>query len=143
MHRVVFLKVGGRNLHLLKLLGALLVFVAFLKVLSGAADVFESTSSINAVNDCLASAELEQKAVCQEQAAYFFGPGPAVPRLSQESLSLKQVTTIASGPLVSMLWWFAILVFGLMLYKAGRVFVPIEEQDFVLQARQKRKGRKK
>jgi len=126
MKRVIFLKVGGKQLHLPKLIGALIIFGALFEIMYSAAALFEATDSISAVNACLSSATtISEISVCQLQAKNALN---IFPRFSQTQLNSRQIFMPLAEPMVSMLFWLAVFVFGVLLYKTGKLYLPLEEQ---------------
>ena len=126
MRRIIFLKVGGKQLHLPKLIGALIIFGALFEIMYAAAALFEATDSISSVNACLSSAtNISEVSVCQMQAKNALN---IFPRFNQTALNSRQIFMPLAKPMVGILFWLAVFVFGILLYKTGKVYLPLEEQ---------------
>jgi len=135
VHRIMFFKVGGRNVHLPKLMGAFVLVAAFLMFCTSVSQMFESWENAKFIDNCLgqasASLSIEDKQTCQ-QSAYYAG---LFVRLDQKALTAKQFLGMILQPIAMMLLWIVVLVFGAMLYLSGKLIIPIEEAERVVKDR--------
>jgi hypothetical protein len=127
MHKVIWLKVGGKRLHLLKLAGAFFVIAAVLMVASASYNVFLTVDKINYVRslqtvNSLDDAALQQRAYEIQQ---LFGWTTAGPFL----LSFEDVIGILLAPVAGFLFWLGLAVVSLMVYQSGNVILPVEEWE--------------
>jgi hypothetical protein len=141
----MFFRLGGRNVHVPKLIGAFLIVAAVLLFVKAGADMFESWDNAKFLNSCLENASsslsLEGKQMCQ-QSAYYAGQ---FVRLDQKALTSKQTWSMLLGPIAGLFLWAIALIIGLMLYLSGRIIIPIEEAERLVKeriAKSKVKGRK-
>jgi len=111
MHRMLWLKIGGRNVHLLKLAGSFFVFAFVLKALEAAYQVFVT---VNKAIYAQANPTLIN---------YLFGWSIAAPA----HFSNEDVVGVMLGPIANFLFWMGLAILALIIYQSGRVIVPIEE----------------
>ncbi len=116
LHKVVWLKVGGKRLHLLKVAGAFFVFAAVLKLAQSLYDVFVTVEKARA-------ALLRPELVPQ-----LFGWSIDSNALVY-SFSYEDFLGVMLGPVAVFLFWFGMAVVALMIYNAGKIIVPLEEYD--------------
>lgn len=111
MRRMFWLRVGDRNLHLLKLFGSFLVFGAILKVAEAAYYIFLTVEKVRyaKINPGL----IEQ----------LFGWSLTAPN----AFSTQDIIGVLLGPIANFMFWMGIAAFALIIYQSGRVIVPIEE----------------
>lgn len=115
MHRVMIMRIGSKKLHLLKLAGAFVIFWAALMLLSSVYQMFwvaQIVQSANAGNYEAVTMDLNGLLVTKPIAA---GDGNM-----QAGLLLP--------PIASVMFWSALLLLGGMVYKAGAIVLPIDEQ---------------
>ena len=108
MHRVIFLKVGGQRLHLLKMLGALVLVGSALGVLGTVASMFRLIVQI----------ELAQGSGVL--AMQVFG-------LTPEALTGDIILGLFMVPSAWFMFWLALFIVGAMVYRSGSLVIPIEE----------------
>ncbi len=113
MHRIIWFKVGGRRLHLLKLAGAFVLLAAIAKVAEAAYWIFVTVEKIT-------YASVRPDAIPQ-----LFGWSMGAPYF----FSNEDVLGVLLGPIAAFLFWLALVVVGLMIYQSGKVVFPIEEYE--------------
>ncbi len=113
MRRIVWFKIGGRHLHLLKLAGSFFVFAAVLMVAFSAYKIFVTVDKAN-------YAQARPETVTQ-----LFGWGVGAPY----SFSGEDVLGVLLQPTAEFLFWLGVAVVALMVYQSGRVVFPIEEYE--------------
>jgi len=115
MHRVVIMKIGGKRLHLLKLTGAFIVFWAALMLLSSVYQMFWVAQIVQSAN-----AGAYEAVTMNLNGVLVTKPIVAGDGSTQAGLLLP--------PIASIMFWSAVLLLGGMVYKAGGIILPIEEQ---------------
>ncbi len=108
MHRVILLKIGGAKVHLVKIVGALLVFGGGLGVLDSIAILFRILKQVEIASTNPALAES------------VFG-------LTQSALTSDIILGYLMGPMALFMVWLAVFVVGAMVYRSGNIILPIEE----------------
>ena len=132
MARVIYYTLGGREMHVPKLVGAFVIFIALLMFFKAGADMIDSWDNIKFVNNCLEVAVGDEGKFleCQDQALksmnVFVRPG-------QDSLNNKQFAMGILPPVSWLLFWLVILGLGLFFYRTGSFVVPLEERIVELQ----------
>jgi len=116
LHKVVWLKIGGKRLHLLKVAGAFFVFAAVMKLAQSLYDIFVTVEKARA-------ALLRPELVPQ-----LFGWSIDSNALIY-SFSYEDFLGVMLGPVAVFLFWFGMAVVALMIYNAGKIIVPLEEFD--------------
>ncbi len=113
MRRIVWFKIGGKNLHLLKLAGSFFVFAAVLMVAFSAYKIFVTVDKAN-------YAQLRPEAVTQ-----LFGWGIGAPYY----FGSEDVLGVLLQPIAEFLFWLGTAVIALMIYQSGKVVFPVEEYE--------------
>ena len=115
MHRVMIMRIGSRKLHLLKLAGAFLVFWAALMLLSSVYQMFWVAQVVQSANTGTYEAVTMNLNGMMVTKPIVAGDGS-----TQAGLLLP--------PIASIMFWSALLLLGGMVYKAGGIILPIDEQ---------------
>jgi len=115
MHRIMIMRIGGRRLHLLKLAGAFIVFWAALMLLSSVYQMFWVAQIVQSANSGSYEAVTMELNGVQVTKPIVAGDGG-----TQAGLMLP--------PIASIMFWSALLLLGGMVYKAGGLVLPIDEQ---------------
>jgi hypothetical protein len=114
VYRILWLSLGGKKLHLLKLAGALFLFAAILKVAEAAYNIFVTVNKV-------IYAQVRPELVGQ-----LFGWSIGAPY----TFSLPEdAVGVLMGPVAAFLFWVGVAVVAIMVYQAGRVIVPVEEYE--------------
>jgi len=113
MHRVIWLRLGGRRFHLLKLAGSFFVFAFVLKALEAAYQIFVT------VNKAI-YAQAKPDLIGQ-----LFGWAIAAPY----NFSSEDLVGVLLGPIANFLFWLGLAVAALMIYQSGKVILPVEEWE--------------
>jgi len=113
MHKMLWLKIGGKRFHMLKLAGAFFVFASVLKVAESAYNIF---LIVDKVNTALMRPELTEQ---------LFGWAIGAPYV----FSNEDVLGVLLGPIAGFLFWLGIAVLALVIYQSGKVILPIEEYE--------------
>ena len=113
MHKVVWLRIGGKRFHLLKLAGSFFVFAFVLKALEAAYEIFVT------VNKAI-FAQAKPDLIGQ-----LFGWSIAAPY----AFSSEDVLGVLLGPVANFLFWLGLSVVALIVYQSGKVLVPVEEWE--------------
>ena len=108
MHRVMLIRIGGRKLHLLKMVGALVLAGAALGVISTVAELFRI---------------IKQFQLAQTNSALSMQVFGLLP----EALTSDVVVGFFMQPSAWFMLWLALFIIGVMIYRSGSLVVPIEE----------------
>ncbi|MEK6924050.1 MAG: hypothetical protein AABW54_02330 [Candidatus Micrarchaeota archaeon] len=108
---MIWLKLGGRNFHLIKLAGSFFVFAFILKALEAAYEIFVTANK--------ALFAYKNPTVV----AQFFGWSINAP----VKFTSEDVLGVLLGPVANFLLWLALAVVALIVYRSGRVILPLEE----------------
>ena len=119
MHRVIWLSVGGKKLHLIKLAGAFIVIAGILMVAQSAYNLFLTVDKILYV----------QTIIDDQQRSFYisqlFGWSTAAPY----SFTKEDVIGVLLAPIAGFLFWLGLTVVAIMVYQSGKVILPIEEYE--------------
>ncbi|MFH1780104.1 MAG: hypothetical protein ABH803_03085 [Candidatus Micrarchaeota archaeon] len=116
VHRIFWLRIGGKNLHLLKLVGAFFTLGAVLKVAESAYNIFVTVEKARA-------AMLNPQLVGQ-----LFGWSINSDFVSS-TFTNEDFLGVMLGPVATFLFWLGIAFVAFVIYQSGRVIVPIEEYE--------------
>ena len=113
LRRVLWFKVGGKRLHMLKLIGSFLLFSAILKVAESSYWIFVT---VQKARYALLNPVYAEK---------LFGWAMNAPYV----FTSEDVLGVLLGPISNFLFWMAVAIVALMIYESGKVVFPIEEFD--------------
>lgn len=117
LHKVLWLSISGKRMHLLKLAGAFFVLFSILMVANAAYNVFVTVDKINA-------------AILQPQLTeQLFGWALSAGRIE---FSSEDALGIMLAPIAWFMFWLGVAVVSLIVYQSGKVLVPIEEYEQTL-----------
>ena len=127
--RVMYFRVGGRDVHLPKLVGAFVLLAALLLFVQSSAKMFESWDNLKVISVCIDNANdysdnIAEMTYCQDQAEKSLD---LFVRIDQDKLTMKQFFGTLLGPIASVMMWLAALFIGWIIYRSGDLVLPIEE----------------
>ena len=139
--RVMYFRIGGRDIHLPKLVGAFVLLAALLLFVQASAKMFESWDNLKVISACISSANefsdnITEMTYCQDQAKKALD---LFVRIDQDKLTMKQFFGSLLGPIASVMVWLAVLFFGWIIYRSGDLVLPIEETISDVSDRKRRK----
>lgn len=107
MHRVVTFEVGGRRLHLLKVIGFFISLGAVIMIFS---EAFHLTFIASAISN----------------------PGNYSVNIASINVALQDAdlntrSGLFLGPVAGILFWAAILVVGLIVFRSSKLVLPVDE----------------
>ena len=106
MHRIVLVGVGERKVHLLRIVGALVIFGSALGVLDKIAQILRLMIQLHAARaDPFFS-------------LYVFG-------LKTSALTNEVMLGFFMEPIAFLFLWLALFCIGVMIYKSGEIVIPI------------------
>lgn len=123
MRRIVWLKVGDTKLHLIKLAGSFLIVTFMLKVMEAAYHIFLTVDKIAKVSALTTDRIPEYFGWTMSSTVY-----PGAPML----FSAQDIVGKLLGQSAEFMFWLGMLVVALMVYQAGKFYLPIEEYEQVL-----------
>lgn len=146
MQRIIFFKLADESFRTPKLFASLLAAFALLLFFVSVTQAFESWDNLKAVNSCLSGIENyqsnpEEFTLCQKMADDSFGFNirldqvkknftvPSFISISAKDwyLTKKQIMIALLQPIAWMLFWAAILILSLGIYRAGKIVIPIKQ----------------
>ena len=142
MRRLIYLRAAGRDVHLPKLIGALVLFAAVIMFFQTSAAMFNSWDNVKYVDGCLNPAKGPDALVvnCTELAKDSLGVSV---RADQDSMTLRQKVEAIAPSVAGILFWLAALFAGFMVYRTGQLVLPIEEEVKMLPDRMPAAPKKK
>ena len=120
MRRLILLRLGGREVHLPKLIGVFLLVFAGLMFVKAVALMVDSWDAIQNFTQCTPT----DAAVCGE--ALYRATGVSF-RAGQPVLTATQFWAALLGPIANVFFWMIVLLIGIIFYKSGHMVLPIEE----------------
>ncbi len=109
MRRVVILKMGKRNIQLLRVLGMFIVIASVLLMISSISDIFF---------------RVQQLGIASENDAF----AKEVIGLPASAVTVETSVGYIIAPMGYLFLWFGLFVIGVIVYKSGSLFLPIEEE---------------
>jgi hypothetical protein len=126
---MLYFKIGGKEVHLLKLCGALILFVGVLGVISASATMWQSWNVINSAKKVLSNNPADSLGSRIECIDSVYKVTGACVSPKQSKIDATQYFIAMFGPIIMLLIWAAVFVFGWMVYNLGKTFIPIEEAE--------------
>ena len=129
MRRILPFRLGTRDVHLPKLLGAFLMVAAFLMLLQSFASMFESWDSVKTIHACIQAANSGTVSIqdCQTQAYYAF---QILLNANQYQLTDTQIATGLLPHVAAVFIWIGVFIIGMVIYRTWKIMLPIEENTF-------------
>lgn len=126
MRRILLFRLGTRDVHLPKMLGAFIMIGAFLMLLHSLTGMFDSWENVKAIHACIDAANTGTVSIqdCQTSAYYALD---IFPRANQYRLTDLQVATALLPKIANVFFWVGGFIIGLVLYRSWRMMIPIEE----------------
>jgi len=118
MHRIIWLKIGGKRLHLVKLAGAFFITAAVLMVAEAAYNIFVTVQK--------ATYAYLNPALIPQLFGWAIGANPSS---LGGSFTTQDVLGVLLGPIAAFLFWLGVLMVAIMVYQSGKVVLPIEEYE--------------
>ena len=119
VYRIIWLKIGGKRFHLLKLAGAFFVFAAILKVAEAAYQIFVTANKA-------VYAQVDPTLI-----PHLFGWAMGA-QPSGGAFLTEDLVGVLLGPVAIFLFWVGIAVIALIIYQSGKVVFPIEEYEQIV-----------
>ena len=116
VQRIIWLTIGGRKFHLLKLAGAFFVFASVLKVAEAAYQIFVTANKV-------VYAQIDPSLI-----PHFFNWAMGA-QPNGGSFLVEDTVGVLLGPVATFLFWLGIAVLAVMVYQSGKVIFPIEEYE--------------
>ena len=113
MYRILWFKIGGQRIHLLKLAGAFLIAASLLKVAEASYNIFVMAYKI-------LFAQLNPNAIPQ-----LFGWAISAPF----EFGNEDIVGVMMGPLAAFVFWLGVATLALLLYQSGKIVFPVEEYE--------------
>ena len=128
MHRAVTFKIGGRKLHLVRVIAAFIILASAIMLLS---DVFKMMQVAEIIQ--LANRGIPQVVTLDLR-------GITVTKV-MEPYDANLQTGMVLVPIAGILFWSAVIIAGNVLYRAGDILLPIDEDIRELPAARRKKKR--
>lgn len=124
-------RIGSRDVHLPKLLGAFIMIGSILMLLQSLTLMFDSWENVKAIHSCIDAANSGTATIqeCQTQAYYAFN---ILLKASQYRLTDLQITSGLIPPIANVFFWVAVFIIGMVFYRSWKIAIPIEEQTYEL-----------
>lgn len=121
LRRIIWLKFGGRDVHLPRLIGVFLLVFSVLMLVKACAIMIDSWDGIQRFNAC----EPDQRGLCGE--ALWRITGVSIWAGQTTELNDTQFWAALLGPVANVFFWLIVLLVGVIFYKSGNLVLPIEE----------------
>lgn len=121
MHRIIFLRLGSRKLHILKLIGACIFFSAALFFLNNVYRLFNTADVM---------LEYARNPIRAAEAGF---PG---------GVDVSDFIGVLMEPAAQALLWLAVFMAGFVAYRAGYLILPVEEDVEQVQLRAQKLAKK-
>jgi hypothetical protein len=135
-------RLGSRDVHIPKLLGAFIMIGAALMLLQSLTVMFDSWENVKAIHSCIDAANSGNASIeiCQTQAYYAFN---ILLKANQYRLTDLQITSGLLPPIANVFFWVAVFIVGLVFYRSWKIAVPIEERTFEFKKKRWKTKKKK
>lgn len=127
---MLYFKIGGVEVHLLKLCGALILFTAVLGIINTSATMWQTFKVLDDAKSCMKyyiDIPLSpEKQSCLESVYKVTGVFVGA---HQPNIDTTQYWIALLNPIIILIFWAAVFVIGWMVYNLGKSFIPIEETE--------------
>jgi len=135
MHDAVYMRGRNYKLNILQLVGTFVLFVGILGIFSGIANMYQDWTALSNIDNCYAKAESAYDVLDCRDAIY--KETGIVLSDRQPAPSSSQNVSVLFNPLIWLLLWIAIALFGIFLHNVGGKFAvpqpkPMPEKKFPL-----------
>ena len=141
MKKIILFKIGSREAQLPKTIGAFLVIIAILMLISSGAVMFDSWQVVKGFDDCVIDAYEASEQIDLDNGidklVYEFKVSECKESLYQITgtqipggntyLTTRQQATAFLGPVSIFLGWAIVFLFALFLFNSATVVVPVEQ----------------
>ena len=117
MHRIFWLTVSGKRMHLLKLAGMFFVLFSIMMVANSMYNIFVT---VDKINTAMLNPQLTEQ---------LFGWALSAGKVE---FSSEDALGILLAPVAWFMFWLGIAVVALIVYQSGKVIFPIEEYEQML-----------
>lgn len=117
MRRIMWFKIGGQTLHLLKLLGIFILAASLLKVGEASYGIF------------LTASKAETAYYFPDRIPLLFGWSIGGQSPIEKEFEFQDMVGVMMGPLANFFFWLGAATLGLMVYQSGKIIFPVEEYE--------------
>ncbi len=127
MEGVLYLTGKGYKLNMIQLIGTFILFIGILGLFVSISNFYQDWSAMNNLDDCYASAEDNFGIYeCKDE---FYKETGMILASNQPAPTSSQSVMILFSPLMWLLWWIAVSLFGIFLYNLGHRLVALTFKD--------------
>lgn len=131
MRKIIYFKIGSKDVHLPRLLGSFIIVIAALMFLHSVAIMYDSWSALKDFDDCIARVDSSDALLAQLQYMdckdSLYNLTGAQIKGGSSILTSRMFWTAFLGPVATVLSWGLVFVFGMLLYNSANVIIPVEE----------------
>ncbi len=148
MKRIMYFRLATKEVHLPKLIGALIVFAALFLFLKAGAHMFDSWDAIKEYPGCVQKIELladvngltgfEATQLHYSYGQYYqsrythckdalYNITGVQLKGDQTKISSRQFFVALLGPIAEVFLWAVVFILGIIFYRTGTIVIPIEE----------------
>ena len=144
MKKIVLFKIGSKEAQLPKTIGAFLIIIAVLMLISSGAAMFDSWQAVKGFEDCVDDAYAVDQGTTPELSAILTElkfqdckdslyqiTGTQIPG-GNAYLTTRQKATAFLGPVSVFFVWAIVFLFALFLFNSATVVVPVEQIEISL-----------
>ena len=144
MKKIVLFKIGSKEAQLPKTIGAFLIIIAVLMLISSGAAMFDSWQAVKGFEDCVDDAYAVDQGTTPELSAILTElkfqdckeslyqiSGTQIPG-GNTYLTTRQKATAFLGPVSVFFGWAIVFLFALFLFNSATVIVPVEQIEIPL-----------
>ncbi|MFH1587930.1 MAG: hypothetical protein ABIA76_01165 [Candidatus Diapherotrites archaeon] len=146
LRRLMWFRVGDREVHLPKLIGAFILTAALLMLVASIAGMFDKWDSVTNYKGCINSVDAtlgNYEAQIQDCRDTLYNQTGLYLMVGQWEPTLRQTVQLLLEPIAWIMFWIAALLFGWVLYKSGDLILPIEQVTREVKERKSNVKRKK
>ena len=134
MRRIMYFRLGGKDVHMPKLIGAFILFASLIMFVKASADMFNSWDVLKNYEKCINGTDVSHPVEMQKteigKCKDYLKDNTGISLMpTQPKPTSRQFWSALLGPIAAILFWLAILFLGLQLYKTGDLILPIEESS--------------
>ncbi len=146
-------RVAGRYVHIPKLIGSFLLIAAILMLFRATVNFFHQANYIRDVEACIMGVKTEMsqamtpedRMVAWTRASFCQNKAEEIGMYVPNDLQIDPIQrwVVLLGPAAAIFFWIAVLVFAILLYQTGKIYLPIEEELVIKEEKKEETTKKK
>ena len=128
MEHIIYMHNKKHKLNLLSLIGSFLFFAGLLGLIIGISDLYQQSSAMYNLNECYAKASINNISIDNCKTNFYQITGQSLSP-TQTNPNSSQKINIIFRPIINILLWITLSLFGIFLYKLGDHIIRLYKEQ--------------